>query len=305
MIADFSRQYHCLQVRSQVLQAIRNFFTAQHYLEVDTPLRCPCVIPESHIDPVTSGTWFLQASPELCMKRLLSKGCDKLFQLCKCFRKNERGRLHLPEFTLLEWYTANATYLDLMDQCQDLLSDIARQLKYNHILPYQGRKIDISDPWPRLTVKDAFSRHADISLETALQTGMFDETLSFQIEPALGNHTPVFLMDYPASQASLAKLLPDNPAYAQRFEFYIAGIEMANGFTELTDPDEQRRRFMSTNHERAAMGSASLPLPEKFLEDLTAMPDAAGIALGVDRLVMFFADVAAIDHVVCFPPEHL
>ncbi|NOX33657.1 MAG: EF-P lysine aminoacylase GenX [Deltaproteobacteria bacterium] len=288
-----------------MIQAIRDFFTQNNYLEVDTPIRCPSIIPEAQIDPVTTEDCFLQASPELCMKRLLSRGFDKIFQICKCFRKNERSSHHLPELTLLEWYAKDHTYLDLMDQCQRLINFIAARLKLENRIIYQDKLIHTAGPWERLTVERAFDIYSDKSLTKALEDKSFDEILSFQIEPHLGNTRPCFLHDYPASLASLAELLPDNPAYAQRFEFYIAGIELANGFTELTDPVEQQQRFEKENRIRIARNKALIPVPDNFLKDLETMPGAAGIAMGVDRLAMIFSNAASIDNVVAFTPEIL
>jgi len=288
-----------------VIQAIRDFFTGNFYLEVETPIVCPCIIPESQIDSVTSDGLYLQASPELCMKRLLAKGFNKIFQICKCFRKNERGLHHLSELTLLEWYAKNDTYLDLMDQCQGLIKFIAARLNLDNQIKYQDKIINLNQPWQKLTVQQAFELYADRSLNDALSEGSFDEIISFQIEPRLGNTNPCFLYDYPASLASLAQLLPGNPEVAQRFEFYMAGIELANGFTELTDSVEQRSRFEIENKIRRSQKKAVSPLPEKFLTDLEKMPNAAGIALGIDRLAMIFCNASSIDDVVAFTPESL
>jgi lysyl-tRNA synthetase class 2 len=288
-----------------VIQAIRDFFTQNDFLEVETPIRCPAVIPEAQIDPVTSEGWFLQASPELCMKRLLSKGWDRIFQICKCFRKNERGRHHLPELTMLEWYAKGHTYLDLMDQCEALVKFIAARLNLDGKLPYQGKTILLNQPWQRIRVSEAFRLYSEMPLSEALEKNQFDEIVGFRIEPHLGNTVPAFLYDYPASLASLARLLPQNPAYAERVEFYMAGIELANGFTELNDAAEQKRRFGKENKIRSARDQSLLPMPDQFLKDLETMPDAAGIALGVDRLVMLFCDAETIDEVVLFTPEAL
>ena len=300
-----TKDYGHLETRSLVIQAIRDFFTGNLYLEVETPIRNPSVIPEAHINPVTAEGQYLQASPELCMKRLLSKGFDKIFQICKCFRKNERGSHHLPELTLLEWYAKDNTYLDLMDQCQGLIKFIAARLHLGNKIKYQDKIINLDRPWQKLSIEQAFDIFADNTLFKALEDNSFDEIISFQIEPNLGNTTPAFLYDYPASLASLAKLKPDNPAYAQRFELYMAGIELANGFTELTDPVEQRKRFKKENRIRVSQNKNPISLPHKFLKDLETMPDTAGIALGIDRLVMIFCDAPSIDDVVAFTPEAL
>ena len=304
MILD-SKNFSHLEKRSLVIQAIRDFFTGNLYLEVETPIVCPCIIPESQIDPVTSDGLYLQASPELCMKRLLAKGFNKIFQICKCFRKNERGLHHLSELTLLEWYAKNDTYLDLMDQCQGLIKFIAARLNLDNRIKYQDKIINLNQPWQKLTVQQAFELYADRSLNDALSEGSFDEIISFQIEPRLGNTNPCFLYNYPASLASLAQFLPGNPEVAQRFEFYMAGIELANGFTELTDPVEQRSRFEIENKIRRSQKKTVSPLPEKFLSDLEKMPNAAGIALGIDRLAMIFCNANSIDDVVAFTPESL
>lgn len=292
-----------LETRARVIGLIREFFREYRYLEVETPVRSPAIIPEAHIDPFMSEDHFLMASPEIYMKRLLARGYSHIFQICKCFRKGERGSRHLPEMTLLEWYGAGDTYLDLMDQCQSLVRHIANGMGWEDRLCYQGKTLDLARPFLRLSVHQAFATHAGISCDQALAEGRFDDIMGFEIEPRLGWHQPVFLMDYPRSLASLAALHPDNPSLAQRCEFYMAGIELANGFTELTDPRVQRQRFETENLIRQDLGMMPLPVPEAFLSELGALPPCAGIALGVDRLVMLFTDAATIDRVVAFTPE--
>lgn len=224
----------------------------------------------------------------------------------KCFRKDERGLHHLPELTMLEWYSANETYVDLMNQCESLIQFIALRMDIGRSLPYQKNTINLSSPWQRLTIKSAFEQYCDIPVDLAIEKNKFDELVSHNIEHKLGHVSPVFLIDYPSSYASLAKLLPDDPGYAQRFELYISGIELANGFTELTDTDEQKKRFETENRIRMAHGKSTIPLPEKFLADLKKLPDSvAGIAMGIDRLVMLFSDVSRIDDVVTFTPEDM
>lgn len=294
-----------LKTRSRILQAIRDYFVSKNFLEVETPIRCPDIIPEAHIEPVESQGWFLAASPELCMKRLLSKGFDCIFQISKTFRKGERGKHHIPELTMLEWYESHATYTDLMDHCVAMIRFICRELKMDPSITYQNQDILIDQPWQRLSVEQAFDRYADTPLSKALNDDCFDEVISFQIEPNLGAPAPTFLMDYPAAYASLSQLKPNNPDYAQRVEFYIAGIELANGFTELTDTALQRSRFEQENKIRKKRGGSVLPLPEKFLKDLEKMPPAAGMALGIDRLTMILTDSPVIDWVLTFSPEDL
>jgi elongation factor P--(R)-beta-lysine ligase len=291
--------------RAEILRSIRGFFRAQGFLEVETPLRIPAPLPEAHIEAIPADGWVLQPSPELCMKRLLAAGCERIFQICKCFRKAERGRRHLSEMTLLEWYAAGQTYADLMACCEELIRHIAHGLGMADTLRYQGLTVDLSAPWPRLAVRDAFRRFASTSTEEALARGRFDEIMGLAIEPKLGRERPVFLVDYPAEKASLARLKPGHPDVAERFELYIGGIELCNGFSELNDPAEQRRRFAAEQAIIRDAGRTVYPLPEIFMEALEHMPACAGNALGVDRLVMLFCDAASIDEVVAFTPEAL
>ena len=290
-----------LEARARIVQTIRAFFIDQGFLEVETPQRIPVNAPELHIDAVASGAWSLHTSPELCMKRLLAAGYPRLFQICRVWREGERGGRHLPEFTLLEWYRSGADYLNLMDDCEALL----RTLVPAGTLKVQGREIDLCGPWQRLTVAEAFAAYASLPLAPALATGRFDELLTSEVEPRLGQERPTFLYDYPAELAALARRKAADPALAERFELYIAGIEIANAFSELTDPVEQRQRFVVDEAARRAQGKAPLPLPEPFLAELANLPPAAGIALGVDRLVMLLTDAASIDDVIAFSPEEL
>lgn len=293
-----------LEIRAQVLRAVREFFQRAGYLEVETPIRIPAPAPEAHIEPPPAGDWFLQASPELCMKRLLAAGYDKIYQICPCFRAGERGERHLPEMTLLEWYTAHADYRDMMVHCEQLLKHVITYLGLSG-LHYQGSAIDLEGSWPRLTVAEAFARYGSQSVSRALETGRFDEIMGLEIEPALGNAQPVFLYDYPAQCAALARRKATDPDIAERFELYIAGLELCNAFSELRDPVEQRARFKQVLDQRAAEGKTRYRQPETFLATLADMPAAAGNALGIDRLAMLIADTARIDDVVSFIPEEL
>ena len=292
-----------LELRAVIMAVIRHYFTKKGYLEVETPCRIPAPAPEANIEAEPSGSWFLQTSPELCMKRLLAAGFEQIFQICKCYRKGERGRLHLPEMTMLEWYTAGHDYLDMMRQCEDLISIVARSLDHGKAIKYQGQWIDFTKPWDRMTVDQAFEKFATVSLDTAIQNGHFDEIIGCDIAPNLGCVKPVFLYDYPAVLGSLARLKPGDKSVAERFELYIAGIEICNAFSELTDPDEQRKRFETEMELRRSSGKTTYPFAEPFLQALADMPESAGNALGIDRLIMLFADTADIDAVVAFPPE--
>lgn len=294
-----------LAMRSQIIAAIRDFFKQQDYLEIETPCRIPAPAPEAHIDAQSSGDWYLQTSPELCMKRLLASGFERIYQICRCFRKNERGSRHLPEMTLLEWYTAGADYTHMMQQCEALIMFVVQRLAIGSTISYQNRTIDLQPPWPRIAVSEAFERYADCSMAQALASDRFDEIMGLQIEPQLGLQRPVILMDYPCQHGALARTKPGRSDLVERFELYIGGLELCNAFSELTDPTEQRRRFEQASIQRRQDRKPASPLPEPFLDALKSMPDAAGNALGLDRLVMLLCDTGTIDAVVAFTPEEL
>lgn len=300
-----ARRRTALQARAYILQLIRTFFSNGGYLEVDTPLLIPAPAPELHIDAILCGELFLHTSPELCMKRMLAAGYEKIFQICHCWRQAERGTRHLPEFTMLEWYCSHTDYSGLMAECEQLLPFILTNLRTTATLEFQGTTIDLTPPWERITVADAFRRYTDCCMEEALRQGNFDELMVERIEPNLGIEKPTFIMDYPASRAALAQLKPGNPLFAERFELYIAGMELANAFTELIDPEEQRTRFRAEREERSSLGKSLYPLPTPFLDEMVNMPPCAGIALGIDRLVMLLTDSEQIDDVVAFTPEEL
>ena len=294
-----------LRLRARMIRAIRRFFQDRDFLEVETPIRIPSPAPESHIDAVASGEWFLQPSPELCMKRLLAAGYPRIFQICKCFRAGERGDRHLPEFTMLEWYRAGTDYRTLMDDCEALIPFIGRELGFGGIIAWQGREIRLETPWERITVGEAFMRNASMTATEALKADRFDEILACEVEPHLGMRSPVFLYDYPVELGSLARVKEGDPGIAERFELYCAGLELANAFSELTDAGEQRRRFEKVFRERRRYGNPVYPMPERFLAALPRMSPSAGIALGIDRLAMLLSDKSRIDEVVAVTPELL
>ncbi|RII27883.1 MAG: EF-P lysine aminoacylase GenX [Geobacter sp.] len=302
---SLGRKRQVLQTRATIIQEIRHFFVTGGYLEVETPLRIPAPAPEAQIDAVVTDGWFLQTSPELCMKRMLAAGYERLFQICHCWRADERGRLHLTEFTMLEWYRTGSDYRDIMTDCEGVIRAVADKLGHGNFIRFRGRTIDIGGEWERLTVREAFARYGETSLEDALELDRFDEIMVEFIEPRLGMIRPTFIYDYPASRGALARLKADDSSVAERFELYIGGLELANAFSELNDPVEQRRRFEEESAHRARMQRKCYPLPEPFLGELDAMPLSAGIALGVDRLVMVLLDAARIDDVVAFTPEEL
>jgi lysyl-tRNA synthetase class 2 len=302
---SLARKSQALQERAKIIQSIRLFFIQHEFLEIETPLRIPSPAPEENIEAIPSGDWFLQTSPELCMKRLLAAGYPMIFQISKCFRAAERGNKHLPEFTMLEWYATGYDYHQIMDQCEALLIAALKNRGHHQDIVWQNQKINIASPWERITVTDAFLKYATVPLEEALVQDKFDEIMVEYIEPHLGIDRPTFIYDYPAKLAALAKIKINDPTVAERFELYIGGLEIANGFSELTDASEQRQRFEEASEARRRKNWTRYEMPEKFLKSLDTLPPCAGIALGIDRLLMIITDAANIDDVVAFTPEML
>ncbi len=295
------RKLSTLKKRARIIQQIRAFFIAHDFLEIETPHRIPANAPELNIEAIPTDDWFLQTSPELCMKRLLAAGYDRLFQICRCWRSGERGTRHLPEYSMLEWYHRHHDYHRLMDDCEALFLDISS----GDQLTWHNNIIDLTPPWPRITVSEAFAQFSSITLETALVTNEFDTIMALEIEPNLPIDRPTFLIEYPAQHASLARTKPSDPLIAERFELYVGGMEIANAFSELTDPAEQQLRFNQEETQRREAGKTPYPPAVAFLKELDTLDPSCGIALGVDRLIMLFCDKDVIDDVVSFTPEEL
>lgn len=295
-------------MRAAFFRCIRAFFYHHGFLEVDTPLRQPVYIPESTIIPVTSEKQYLQSSPELCMKRLLAAGHDQIFQICPCFRQDEKGRLHLEEFQMLEWYRLGADYHQLMADCERLVRFILIELgEFRESAGMAEKKflagVDTDQFWQRLTVAEAFAQYSPLPLSQALQGDTFEEILVEYIEPHLGTVVPTFLSDYPIECGSLARKKADNPAVVERFELYVNGVEIANGFSELTDAVEQRARFVDEIDVLLSTTGKKVRMPERFLADLDQLDSAAGIALGLDRLFMQVMNYSHITEAVSFSPD--
>lgn len=274
-----------LAIRARVVREIRAFFDERGFIEVDTPVRIPAPAPEPHIDCPPCGGWYLRASPELQMKKLLAAGMERIYQIGPCFREGERGRRHSPEFTMLEWYRANADYNDIASDMEALVAGV---------LENAGRRI--GGPFGRLSVREAYRRFAGWDPVAAFDQDRFDFDMATKVEPNLPK-SPTFLVDYPAAAASLSRLKVDDPRVAERWELYVDGMELANAFTELTDPAEQRARFEAAKAERRELGESDYPLDDDFLAVLGAMPPSGGVALGVDRLVMLACGAESIDEV--------
>lgn len=298
------KKHSNLRLRAAAIDTIRHYFREQGFFEVQTPTIIKAPAPESHIEPVLlrSGEGLI-TSPELYMKRLLAAGYDKIFQICHAFRHGEQGRLHHPEFTLLEWYRINHDQTALQKDCLGLLKTVCHSVLHGPECSYRGNRLNVDAPWEHWTVSRAFMQYAQWDPIHQWNQDRFEEDLVQKVEPHLGFPAPAFLSDYPAQQAALARLNPDNPAVAERFELYWAGIELANGFSELVDAGEQRRRFEEVQKQRRDDGAPSFPLPEAFLASLDYLKPCAGIALGVDRLVMLLTNAETLDDVVTFPPE--
>ncbi len=308
-----------LRDRARMLAQLRRFFAARGVLEVETPVLSAGAVSDPHIESLTTlvagvvHPFFLSTSPEFPMKRLLASGSGDIYQVCKVFRDAERGRWHNPEFTMIEWYRLGLDDAALMTEVESLAVEL--------LAPH--RRLE---PAERLTYAEALRRHAGVDAytggEAALERAAADHGIVLQADrgpaeldrdakldllmatvvgPKLGRERPCFICDYPASQASLARLKPGLPAVAARFEFYIDGIELANGFHELANGDEQRARFTQDLAIRQARGQIQTPLDERLLAALRAgMPDCAGVALGFDRLMAIAVGAARLSEAMAF-----
>lgn len=324
-----------LTLRQTVVGAVREFFAERGFVEAETPTLVTAPGQEPYLDPLftclksprgDATPRYLITSPEHHMKRLLGRGCERIFQLCHCFRNGERSSLHRPEFAMVEWYRAWATYREIAADVADLVAHVSQQVVGSTCVEWRGRRLDLTPPWQHITVRQAFAVMADVELPkgpdgaalcaAARRAGCrsvtdddswedaFHKILLDRVEPGLAQLGAVMLEEYPASLAALAKVREAKPAVADRFEAYVGGIELANGFTELNDPREQRRRFMEERQRRRARGAEAVPLDEDFLAMMeTGMPPAGGVALGLDRLIMVLADAASIDEIIAFPGE--
>jgi lysyl-tRNA synthetase class 2 len=306
---------------------LREFFVSHGYLEVETPSMVATGGLEPHIDPFevefipqtgvgTRRPLYLHTSPEYAMKRLLADpGCPPLFQLCKVFRNGEVSGHHNPEFTLLEFYRPHADYRAIMDDLEAALAHAERAVTGAEALFGQH-------PWERLTVRDALLRETGVDWRAHPQLESFKAAATAagvrvggaeswddvffhlflqKVEPTLGKQRPTFLTEYPAAMASLARLKPTDASVAERVELYARGTELGNGFSELTDAQEQRRRLMDEQQLRRSQGRPAFALDERFLEAVGKMPPSTGIAVGLDRILMLLLETEQIADVLLFP----
>jgi lysyl-tRNA synthetase class 2 len=313
---DGGRKAHALRRRAQLLKQVRAFFEARGFLEVETPILVPSPGLDLHLEAMAvrtrRGERFLNTSPEYQMKRLLAGGFERLFQLTKCFRDDEIGARHQPEFTMLEWYRAFAGVDEVMRDTEELVAELARWLTGSTpgeraVLHTAWGPLDVTPPWPRITVREAFARFAGEPLgERVEDEDAFYRVMVEVVEPALAGLGAVFLTEYPSAMASLARKKPGDPTVAERFEAYVAGIELCNGFGELTDAAEQRARLVADQEERARRGLPVYPLDERFLAALAqGIPPSGGNALGIDRLIMLALGAKEIEEVVAIPASRL
>lgn len=291
-----------LRRRAEILRQIRAFFDERGFVEVTTPVAIDAPAPEPHIDcPTACGCKFLRASPELQMKKLLAAGMDKIYQIGPCFREGEFGARHNPEFTMIEWYRRKADYLKIMGDTEALMRRLFEVRSKNYELRTGVDAASANYHLPtasfhKITVREAYRKFAEWDpWEGEWDQDRFDYDMATKVEPNLGEGF-VFLTDYPPQAASLSLLRGD---VAERWELYYNGIELANCFTELCDGPEQRRRFLAAKEERRSLDESDYPLDEEFLEMVPLMESAAGVALGVDRLVAVLCEEPNIHSVMC------
>lgn len=275
-----------IRQRDALMRAIRAFFHCRGYVEVETPIRIGIPCMELHIDAEPSGTHFLRTSPEVCHKQLLAAGHERIFEVGKCFRRGEFGPLHHPEYTMLEWYRTGVGYMEMLEETRALLEAVWASFPCE---------------WNMFTVSEAFSRHAGWDPCRTWDADRFDMDLVDKVEPAFKQRGgAVVLVDYPVEAAALSRRKPENPMVAERWELYVNGIELANAYSELTDPVEQRQRFAACAAEREAMGKPVYGIDEQFLSALGRIPCAGGVALGVDRLLMLSGGFDSLDPILPF-----
>jgi lysyl-tRNA synthetase class 2 len=324
-----------LAARSAIARTIRAWFDEQGFVEVETGILQVSPGNETHLHAPrtelnradgTRATRYLRTSPEFACKKLLAAGEQKIFEFARVFRDRERGDLHLPEFTMLEWYRANAAYDAVMADSVAVIAQAA-QATGSGRFAFRGR---LADPFAEpelITVAAAFERFAGIDLLASVVDGsgdradlaaaatgrvrisdddswsdIFSKVLVEHVEPNLGQGRLTILSEYPVPEAALARAKPSDPRVAERFEVYACGVELANGFGELTDASEQRHRFAQAMDEKQRRYGERYPLDEEFLDAVAAMPEASGVALGFDRLVMLASGALRIDQVVWTPP---
>ena len=339
-----------LEQRSAIIAAVRGFFADRGFLEVETPILVRYPGMETNLDPFAArlrrqdGREYaahLITSPEYSLKKLLAAGFGRIFEITKCFRDGEpwagaddEQGTHNPEFTMIEWYRADADYRSMMADTEAMAAAVAEKTVGGTVVTHQGRTVDLRPPWPRLTMAEALDRYAGLDLGRGIDDpewfraavrskgcvvgdaepfdDVFFKIFLRDVEPKLGlaarageTARPVILYEYPRSMAALARLKSADKRYAERFEAYCLGLELGNAFSELNDAAEQRRRLEAESAERRRLGKSPWAIDEQFLEAVGLMPASAGIAFGLDRLVMLLTDAPSIRDVLFFPASDL
>lgn len=330
-----------IQIRANIVRAVREFFEKEGFLEVETPtlVSSPDPSPFNEVFKIEEKNLFLTPSPEFFIKKLLAVGLKNVYQITKAYRDwQEKDPLHLCEFTILEWYRNEADYFGLMVDCEKLVNFVWERLcnqvqsakfkvkNYNSklkvTLNYQGSEINLTPPWQRISCKEAFEKYADVDLDEFLDIKRAEEicrkkgyqinlnhsweefyhqVFLNEVEPKLPKEQPLILYDYPAPLAALSKIQESDPRYAERFEFYIGGLELGNGYSELTDSQEQEKRLKADIEIRKLKGMKVFDYDHDFADALKkGMPKTAGIAVGIDRLIMLFTNSVDIHEVAPF-----
>ena len=289
-----------LRKRALLKKYMRDFFDEHDFLEVETPVRIAGPAPEEYIDCIASDGKFLRPSPELEMKVLLANNYQKIYQFGPCFRADEHGWKHREEFTMLEYYISGGNYVELRDFTTQLITGALKKLLNSDTLIFHGTKIDLDAEPEIISVADAFKQYTTTDMFEADKSDLFDELMVTAIEPNLGQGRLTYLTDYPASRASLAQLSAADNRVAERWELYIAGVELANAYGELTNGAEQLQRFAASREFRRNRGAAEYGEPEAFNDVLrrNALPVCTGSALGFDRLAMIALDAESINEVL-------
>jgi len=329
---DQELDWTLFKIRAQIIQTIRTFFQSNDFLEVEAPLLTPYPTLDSNIHSIETTlcsntgkkqSLYLHTSPEHSMKKLLAAGAERIFYLGKVFRDRELTRFHNPEFTMLEWYRTRATYEDIQKDTEQLVYYISQETFSKDHIDFQNDKIDLTPPWKRLTLNELFKHHLGIELDKNWDIAelrrvantcnihfepddawdiLFFRIFLEKIEPHLGFPRPTFVLDYPLQMGLMAKRKKDNPELVERVELYIGGMELANGYSELLDADEQRKRFEQEQFKKNADNDLHYPIDEELISALDmAIPPSSGIALGVDRLIMLFTNNTDIRDVLLFP----
>lgn len=329
---DGKLDWNIFEQRSRIIKAIRQFFDSNGYLEIEPPLLTPYATMDNNIDSVNATLhdpskkrldFYLHSSPEHAMKKLLAAGAEKIYYLGKVFRDGEWTQHHNPEFTMLEWYRTGINYTDIQDETEDLVKHIAASIGQEKAIQYSNDTVTLEGPWERMTLSDLFEERTESPLHECLQLSVirkcadslgiyFDkeddwESVFFRIflekvEPGLGIPHPIFVRDYPVMMGLMAKRKSDDPEWVERVELYLGGLELANGYSELLDPTEQRDRFEIVKEIKSKQANKNFLLDDDLLDALPLIKSsAAGMALGVDRLTMLLLDKQDIRDVLLFP----